>query len=61
VKLSDSCDPEAVKEQLAKDEPVPISDEEDMGEEKVEKEAVVVEKEEEKVEESDTVDEEQAD
>ena len=65
VKLSDSCDPEAVKEQLAKDEPVPISDEEDMGEEKVEKEAVVVEKEEEKVEEkveeSDTVDEEQVD
>jgi len=64
VKLSDSCDPEAVKEQLAKDEPVPISDEEGMGEEKEEKEekeAVVVEKEEEKVEESDTVDEEQAD
>ena len=29
VKLADSCDPEAVKEQLANAEPVQISDEED--------------------------------
>lgn len=60
VKLSDSCDPEAVKEQLAKAEPVPISDEEGMDEEKIEKEEVV-EKVEEQEEESDTVAEEQAD
>jgi small subunit ribosomal protein S6 len=30
VKLADSCDPEAVKEQLAKAEPVPASDEENL-------------------------------
>jgi small subunit ribosomal protein S6 len=29
VKLADFCDPEAVKEQLAQEEPVPASDEED--------------------------------
>jgi small subunit ribosomal protein S6 len=33
VKLADSCDPEAVKEQLAQAEPVPASDEEDLQEE----------------------------
>jgi small subunit ribosomal protein S6 len=33
VKLADSCDPEAVKEQLANAEPVQISDEEDIAEE----------------------------
>ena len=37
VKLSDSCDPEAVKEELAKAEPVPTSDEEGMEEEKDDK------------------------
>ena len=52
VKLSDSCDPEAVKEELAKAEPVPISDEENVAEEKVEAKA------EEKVE-SETVEDEQ--
>jgi len=30
VKLADSCDPEAIKEQLAQAEPVPSSDEEDV-------------------------------
>ena len=29
VKLADSCDPEAVKEQLAQEEPVPAAEEED--------------------------------
>ncbi|MDH3996006.1 MAG: hypothetical protein OET87_03540, partial [Desulfobulbaceae bacterium] len=33
----DSCDPEAVKEELAKAEPVPTSDEEGMEEEKDDK------------------------
>ena len=33
VKLADSCDPEAVKEQLANAEPVQISDEEDIAKE----------------------------
>jgi small subunit ribosomal protein S6 len=52
VKLSDSCDPEAVKEELAKAEPVPISDEENVAEEKVEAKA-------EQEEESETVEDEQ--
>jgi small subunit ribosomal protein S6 len=69
VKLSDSCDPEAVMEQLASAEPEPISDEEDTEEVKAEKEEEKEEvkeeakeevKEEEK-EDAETVEDEKAD
>ena len=36
IKLSDSCDPEAIKEQLAQAEPVPVSDDEEMVDEESE-------------------------
>ena len=36
VKLADTCDPEAVKEQLAQEEPVSTSEEEDLQEEETE-------------------------
>ena len=36
IKLSDSCDPEAIKEQLAQAEPVPVFDDEEMVDEESE-------------------------
>jgi small subunit ribosomal protein S6 len=63
VKLADSCDPEAVKEQLASAEPTPASDDSEAEEEKLasaEPTPASDEKEKEE-EESDTVKEEQAD
>jgi len=37
VKISDSCDPEAVKEQLASAAPVPIADEDDVAAEELDR------------------------